>query len=245
MAESVPRIVLLPGLGGTGELFSPLVREIADQASTQIIAYPPDRVLTYDQLIHFVRAHLPPDEPFAVLAESFSGPIALSIAAAPPDNLRALILCCTFARFPDGPLRSLGRLLPLLPVTRPPVAMLAPFLMGRWRTPELVSNLDRALGRVNPKVLRARARAALAVDVLDSVAASTVPALYLQADQDRIVGKRALREILRRNPAFQAAKLRGPHFLLQCNPSACWAEIVRFLRGSAAAAPSAPLPHNA
>jgi pimeloyl-ACP methyl ester carboxylesterase len=228
-APGVEMLVLLPGLGGTGELFAPLVLEIQGRLDTQIISYPLDRHLTYVQLAHYVRERLPQGRRFAILAESFSGPVALSIAAAPPDGLSALILSCTFGRFPDGLLRRLGYLLPYLPLTRPPSALLAPLLMGRWRTAAMTKALDGALAHVETGVLRARALAALGADMLADVPAITIPTLYLAAQHDRIIPRAALAELRALNPRFQSAELAGPHFLLQCNPACAWAEISRFL----------------
>jgi hypothetical protein len=47
-----------------------------------------------------VRAALPTRGRFVLLAESFSGPLAIRIAADPPSALVGLILCVTFARNP-------------------------------------------------------------------------------------------------------------------------------------------------
>lgn len=62
------------------------------KARSVIVSYPPDQSLGYRDLAHLVRSRLPKDEPFILLAESFSGPIALALAADPPPQLKALIL---------------------------------------------------------------------------------------------------------------------------------------------------------
>ena len=41
-----------------------------------------------------------------LIAESFSGPLAIRFAAANPDRVRALILCASFIRLPKPPLIS-------------------------------------------------------------------------------------------------------------------------------------------
>jgi pimeloyl-ACP methyl ester carboxylesterase len=225
---------LLPGLGGTGELFAPLVTAIGDSAACHVIAYPPQTRLNYDELTVLVRTQLPARRPFVLLAESFSGPIGLAIAATPPANLRALILCCTFAKYPFGLLRMAGSLLPFLPAARPPIRLLAPFLMGHWRTEGLTQALGQALAQVDIQVLRFRVSEALSVDCSEQARTLQIPALYLQAESDRIVSPRAMASMQRLNPAICAVKLNGPHFLLQCNPDGAWAEIRQFL-GSLAA----------
>jgi surfactin synthase thioesterase subunit len=74
--------VLLPGLEGTGRLFARFTAAAVPALELQVIAFPPDRRLTYAQLDELVRRQLPADRPFALLGESFSGPLALRIAAA-------------------------------------------------------------------------------------------------------------------------------------------------------------------
>ena len=81
------RLVLLPGLDGTGELFARFVGALGG-IETRVIAYPPDRAMTYAEHEAFVRDKLPADEDYFLLAESFSGPIGISIAAATPPRLR-------------------------------------------------------------------------------------------------------------------------------------------------------------
>src|SRR5687768_1455482 len=106
-------LVLLPGMDGTGLLFADFVAALGAQVETQVLRYPPDEILGYAELEARVRAALPTDRPLVLLGESFSGPIAISIAATPPPNLRGLILCCTFARFPlPASIKALAKLLP-------------------------------------------------------------------------------------------------------------------------------------
>ncbi|WP_222432862.1 alpha/beta fold hydrolase [Caenimonas sedimenti] len=110
-------LVLLPGMDGTGELFAPFIA--AYGGATQVVRYPPTAVLNYAGLEEVARSALPRGEPFVLLGESFSGPIAISLAASRPPNLLGVILCCTFARNPRpflGPFRSL---LPMLLASRP------------------------------------------------------------------------------------------------------------------------------
>src|SRR5688572_28354175 len=109
-------LVLLPRMDGTGELFAPFVAALGPDQSVVVVRYPTDRTHCYAELEPIARAALPIDQPFVLLGESFSGPVAISIAAAPPHQLKGLVLCCTFARNPYpwfSPLRALAALLPL------------------------------------------------------------------------------------------------------------------------------------
>ena len=96
----MPKLILLPGMDGTGELFGPFLNALRNRFNAQVIRYPTDLALGYQELSTFVRNALPVDEPYVFLAESFSGPIAIAIAAEAPPSSRGSILCCTFARNP-------------------------------------------------------------------------------------------------------------------------------------------------
>ena len=70
-------LVLLPGMDGTGDLFAPLLSALPPALRTIVVRYPCDRPLGYAG-----RTRGPKDQPFVLLGESFSGPIAAAIAAA-------------------------------------------------------------------------------------------------------------------------------------------------------------------
>ncbi len=72
--------ILLPGLDGTGDLFAPLLEVFPETLEPFVISYPPDQLLGYRELEEFVAAKLPADRDFAIVAESFSGPLAARLA---------------------------------------------------------------------------------------------------------------------------------------------------------------------
>ncbi|MBC7989027.1 MAG: hypothetical protein H7Y19_05525 [Luteimonas sp.] len=78
------RVIVLPGLDGTGELLDAFAAALAPEFDAQIIPYPRDRMLGYADLTQLVIAAMPRNEPFLLVAESFSGPIALRVAATRP-----------------------------------------------------------------------------------------------------------------------------------------------------------------
>lgn len=93
-------LVLLPGLDGTGRLFVDFVAALGAEVEVTVASYPTDTPLGYAELTAVARSFLPPDQPFFLLAESFSGPIAISIAQSSPPGLLGVALCCSFARNP-------------------------------------------------------------------------------------------------------------------------------------------------
>src|SRR5689334_18272732 len=96
------KLVLLPGLDGTGVLFRPFLKLLPSSIEPIVVAYPPRQALGYDELLPLVRSTLPKNKPFVLLGESFSGPLSLRIAAERPIDLKGLILAGSFISCPLG-----------------------------------------------------------------------------------------------------------------------------------------------
>jgi pimeloyl-ACP methyl ester carboxylesterase len=235
------RLVLLPGLDGTGELFTPLIGSLHG-FPTQVIDYPADRAMSYAEHVAHVRAKLPRDEDFVLLAESFSGPIGIAIGASAPPNLRGLVLCVTFASNPLPTFGPLRRLMDVLPAVRFPPRLAAPWLYAGRATPELRHMYTRAMARVAPAVLKARVAAILGVDHRELLRRIAVPILYLRATADRLVSVAACRAIQRLRPNMEILELDAPHFLLQTEPDRCAAAIIGFMRRHVNEASAVELP---
>jgi pimeloyl-ACP methyl ester carboxylesterase len=208
-------LVLLPGMDGTGALFAPFIAALPPALNVVVVRYPPQEWAGYAELEAVARASLPAAGPFIILGESFSGPIAVSLAASCGPQLKGLVLCCTFVRNPRPLLGALGPLVRWLPVGLAPAAALSHALMGRFSTPALRGLLEASMRQVLPAALRARLEAVLSVNVSAKLAAVTVPTLYLRASQDRLVPSAAGDLIARLNPGCRIVEITAPHFLLQ------------------------------
>ena len=221
--------VLMPGMDGTGALFEPLVRAKGDDFDHQILSYPQWADQSYEALTTFVLDALPQEEPFALVAESFSGPLALLAAANNPKGLRAIVLCATFVRSPV-PLTGAWMTPFLSPLwfSATPTALICRALLGANPQPKLKNTLIESLKQASPAVLAARSRAVLTVDASEALRTCNVPILYLQASQDRVVWKNALRDIQATRPNLKTVKIKGPHLLLQTQPEATSAAIGQF-----------------
>jgi pimeloyl-[acyl-carrier protein] methyl ester esterase len=217
---SVRKLVLLPGMDGTGMLFAPLIEALPDEFEAISIRYPIDRPLSYPELAELIRKRLPVPEPFVLLAESFSTPLAIQIAAENPLGLLGLILVAGFA---TNPTYSWVRLFSSL-IFQPNKCMRAPgffierYLLGPGCSPAVVKAVQGAIGSVSPEVLASRLRLIHACDLRAELAHITVPVLYIQATQDRVVAPRYLSEIVGTLPDITVAQIDGPHLLMQKEP---------------------------
>ena len=141
-------LFLLPGLDGTGQLFHPLSANLPEYLVPCLIQYPPDIFLDYNLLVKYARERISTDKPFVLLAESFSGPVALELAASQRCNLVAVILCATFISNPaPRPLSWIGSLLgAMLFKLTPPRFLIRYYLLGqRASEPRLLRQLSRTL----------------------------------------------------------------------------------------------------
>lgn len=235
-------LCILPGLDGTTRMLQGFMAAVQPSfAAVEAVAYPTAVVLGYRELETIARDALPQHSPFVLLGESFSGPIAIAIAADPPPNLISLVLSTTFARAPVPLLAPFAGLTQFAPVRMVPIAALSAMLLGRWSTPALRHELGSALSEVAPDVLRARAAAAMRIDVSDRLAQITVPTLSLMAKHDRLLGAGAGRQLIDSIADIRSVALDGPHLLLQTRTDRCAAEIARF----AAHVVHRPLPDGA
>jgi pimeloyl-[acyl-carrier protein] methyl ester esterase len=221
----VPTLVLLPGMDGTGDLFDPLIEALGPDVPSITVRYP-DQPLDYVAHEAIARAALPSTQPFVLLGESFSGPIAISIAAQAPPGLRGYILCCSFVRSPRPVLKLFRPLLTLVPPQRVPEVVTSHFLMGRFASPQLRQLHAQTLRRVSPRVLMARLGAIANVDVQSKLRRVALPGLYLRATEDRLVPNLAATLFARISSNGRVVDIEGPHLLLQSRPAPA-AQVIR------------------
>lgn len=207
-------LVLLPGLDGTGHLFAGLLPHLGTGVCPTVIAYPQDASLGYRELIEYTRARLPPG-PLVILGESFSGPIAIALAASHPE-VRGLIMCCTFARTPWPLPRASARLARLSALQGVGLRL----ALGRFATTANLQAITKVVAAVPADVIERRLREILTVDVTSELSRLQAPVLSLQASHDRLVP---------RQPLPNPMELTGPHFLLQHAPEAAARAILAWI----------------
>jgi pimeloyl-ACP methyl ester carboxylesterase len=205
-------------MDGTGLLFKPFIEALSGDFAVRVVSYPGTDAFGYEELEGLARAALPMDGPFIILGESFSGPIAISLAASRPPGLVGLVLCSTFIRNPRPAFSFLRSVLGLVPVGLAPVRVLGHFLMGAHSNAQLRATLAESLAQVSALALRARLRAVFSVDVSSKLRSMDIPLLYLCATQDQLVPVSASKLIAQVYPGIQVVFIEAPHFLLQTAP---------------------------
>lgn len=223
-------LILLPGMHGSGHLFTPLLRVLPDFIKPVPFSYPPNQPLDYNGHLDIVMAALPVDEPFVLLGESFSGPLALMAAARNPNGLCGVILCATFVTYPLRLPALVADVLVSLGLFRLKLSRLfIRILLGARASGELKSLFVQALTEVLPEVLAARAKAVCGVDASAELRHCPVPILVIQPGNDRIVFRKCFDQIRYLRPDADVAVIDGPHLILQCAAVEAAGEIRRFV----------------
>ena len=213
-------LVVLPGMDGTAAPRADFAAALGPEIEPHVVAYPPDPALGYAELEALARASLPTHRPYVLLGESFSGPIAISIAASCPPHLVGLIMCVTFARNPLPLLGSMPWLLPLVPFGLAPMRVIRAVLLGRFATEPLIEALRVTFDEVPTQTFKARLGAVARADMRPALANVHVPVLYLRATEDRLVPRRCADDIAHIATQTRIVEIEAPHTLLQVAPAA-------------------------
>jgi pimeloyl-ACP methyl ester carboxylesterase len=219
------RVLLLPGLDGTGKLFKRFVAAAPPHLSLTTIALPVE-ASTYDALADSVERSLPDAEPLVLIAESFSGPLAVALARRHP--IAALVFCNSFVVTPRvRALRWLAwRAFFIVP---PPRQLLRRYMLGPAADDALVDEVAEAVASVPASVLASRVRSVLDTDMASAFGRLAAPTLYVRGTKDRLVTDAAWRLMAAIRPIV-TAHIHGPHLLLQVNPQGAWNAILPFLQ---------------
>lgn len=223
--------MLLPGLDGTEVFFQPLLTWLAPSVRTRILCYPPGASSEYADLLAAVRQAVADLSEFYLVAWSFSGPLALMLAAAEPAKVRGVIL---FASFVSAPLRVLpllrfGAVTPVIWTVR--LSRRIPIWLRHRRSDPLRRAKTDLWKRISARTLAARVRSIIALDAHEVLRNCQAPILYVAGSHDRVVPRRNLNEIMRINPAVRAVTIRGGHFAIYRNPAAGAVAIESSVRG--------------
>lgn len=223
------KIILLPGLDGTGVLFKPFLDALPVNIDSLVIDYPANKKLNYQDLVNYVIDKLP-NEKFILIGESFSGSIAYQIALLKPDNVVSVIFVATFLSNPHKLLLKTASFLPMklllsLPV---PTLIIKSLLLGYSADPKLINLFRSALKRVSPDVLLFRLQEIAKLTNANQLC--DINSIYIQATNDKLVSEHCVKDFKRRFKNLRIFNVKGSHFILQANPVACADIVVKEIR---------------
>ena len=224
-------LVLLPGLDGTGDLFKPFLEQFPEQSCVSVIPYPLDQYIPFEQLADYITPLLPKDKSLAILGESYSGPIAISLASRNDIDIQAIILVATFAKYPASFLRIVSKGLPLSLLFRLPIPdfIIRLFCFGSAENKTLNLMLRDSVKANRPSILAKRARNGMNIDVTILLSKIKIPCLYLAATNDKLVPNAAVDVLKKHLLNLDVVTIEGSHFILQVQPESCYEVIHNFI----------------
>jgi pimeloyl-ACP methyl ester carboxylesterase len=227
MARGGPEIVLLPGLDGTGELFDRVAGFLAGDFMVTIARYPQDPNLGYAGYVDLVRKEVGKRSVY-ILGESFSGPVAVLVAAQLGAQVLGVVLAATFVRnpWPGWLIRGAARMNP----EKMPVRLRDALLMGKYGDAELAKKVDEIIRGLPRPVRAARLRAVAEVDVRREFAELRCPILVLHGRGDWLVPMSLMQKAVGLKGGARMIVLPAAHMLLQTRAAEAAGEIVYFTR---------------
>jgi pimeloyl-ACP methyl ester carboxylesterase len=213
-------MILMPGFDGTGELFSPLTAALSPHYRPTVIRYRNER--TFDDFVATVSAALP-EHGAILIAESFSGPIALALMARHPEKVQCAVLCATFVESPFHALTKLARFVPpaLFGLNIAHRAMLRRFCVDDRCDPALMDQALAAIKSMPVQAIVTRLNVLADLRVRSLCRDIRTPILILRATSDRLVSQSHYTQLIDALPGAAVKDVEGPHLLVQSRPQEC------------------------
>jgi pimeloyl-[acyl-carrier protein] methyl ester esterase len=221
------RFLLLPGLDGTGKLFSRFVHMRPPSFSCEVLAYD-DGFAEFDEYVNAVKVRLCADAKTVLIAESFSGPIAAHIASRYPEQVAGIIFAASFVAPPHPVLLSIVSVMPAPAFGAMRAMLVNQFCVNGVREKNVIDEASAVVSGLESAVIKRR------LMLLGSLIKLThaqidIPVLSLRATQDRLITQAATSSITTTFPKTISIDVEAPHFLLQTRPEECWRHIEKFI----------------
>jgi len=208
-------LVLLPGMNGTGELFSEFLSYY--DGDHLVISLPVSGPQDHATLANVINQQLP-NESYILLAESFSGGIVPELLKLNPTNIKGVIFVASFLSSPRSHLIGIAKLLPIKALVSLPLSNIAHRLLflGQEATKPLLSKFVNVIKSIPKQVLSNR------LDVMKRQQLPQVtfdiPVIYIRALSDRLISTKKSQEVANVFNRVEFIEIEGPHFILQAKP---------------------------
>ncbi|SDZ97993.1 alpha/beta fold hydrolase [Microbulbifer marinus] len=213
------KVILLPGMDGTGLLFEPLIKHFPQNIEFEVVSLnetpgtdPREQAIEISKKIVDPRVIL--------VAESYSGRIAHELFNILGKKIAKIIFLASFISRPSK-ISKLTGLLPeflLNPSVVPDWALNTICFAGHGRR-EQISLVRRAIGLVDPTVLKARLHQLSNLEVPQNT--QNVQAVYIRPTNDHLVSSEAVKILAKTYDQLQIETVAGGHFIAQAKPDEC------------------------
>ncbi|KZN37116.1 alpha/beta hydrolase [Pseudoalteromonas luteoviolacea] len=210
------KVILIPGMDGTGKLFCPLLDQLPAGIDTHVICLN-ELIATTPIEQSLEIASLIGSEEVIILSESYSGLIAYHLSLLPYLNIKHVIFAASFLESPSW-FSRFHNLLPLNLVRSNiiPDTVLSTLLFAQRKNKKLVKLFISSLQPINNVILRERLK--VIADLTRPNRRLSIPCTYVQASNDYLVSKKSVNAFKELCTNINVVKAAGGHFIVQSNP---------------------------
>lgn len=210
------KLVLLPGMDGTGELFNPLLKHLSSDAI--VLRLPSTGDQSYSKIAATLQPSLP-DQHYVLLAESFSSGLVQYIVEEADEHLRGVVFVSGFVSPPSKVLLRLAKSLPLHALVNMPGfdSICKRFLLGRNASKESIDSLREVIKSVPQETLKKRLVTMLNMPNNNPFRCN-IPCVCIVPTEDKLVRSKNSQELISTYRKAAITPISGPHFILQANP---------------------------
>lgn len=213
------KIVLLPGLDGTGLLFDKLIENLPQDHEVEIVSFELISGLTYKEQAEELASKYKNEE-LLIVGESYSGRIAFELSHLLKENVKGIVFLASFISRPSL-LSLLAKFIPLSFLAQNVLTESLLYFVGFNRSGHgaLVGSVFNSLRNANKIKLKSRLRniSHLKKPSLDI----SCPVIYVRPSKDRLVSSSAVKALALRCASYREISIEGGHFIAQVNPVAC------------------------
>jgi alpha-beta hydrolase superfamily lysophospholipase len=211
----ISKLVLLPGMDGTGELFEGFLLNF--DGDYIVISLPQFGHQDYASLANIIKEQLPTED-YVLLAESFSGGIVPELLKLNPTHLKGVIFVASFLSSPNKYLLLIAKLLPIKALASAPLSNIVykSLFLGQGASKEHLAKFVKVILSIPDQVLKNR----LEVMRQQRLPTTTfnIPIIYIQALSDRLISSKKGREFTKVFSNIKYIEIEGLHFILQAQP---------------------------
>ena len=213
------KIILLPGLDGTGILFEKLLEEIPSVFDVEVVSYDSIKAVSYSSQAIEIAERFKHEDIF-IVGESYSGRVVYELCQILGGHVKGVVFLASFISRPSA-MSRVASIMPLglLKPNRLSRFMLYLFGFNMAGGPEVVAPVFQSLQKTDKRKLKLRlsniAHLAKPTEKIDC------PVTYIRPSTDLLVGINSVKYLASMCSNFSRAKVNGGHFIAQSNPVVC------------------------
>lgn len=213
------KILLLPGLDGTGALFEKMKESLPDDLDVEVISYESLDGISYSEQALEISERIEGIDVY-IVGESYSGCVAYELYKLLGSRVKGIVFLASFISSPSL-LSRLAGLLPISLITRNLISEKLLYLMGfsLMGCSTLTKPVFASIANADKRKLKARLRNIANVGKPSQVV--TCPVIYVRPTRDLLVSANAVKVLSEKCANFKQVLVKGGHFVALSNPVEC------------------------